>query len=91
MDTLDKENDTRYYGDSLGPLRPSMQISRHSMGGSGAANVAGPRTSLERTRADMLAANQLDNRYSVERARVSLDLPGVTHAAALMKQRSRQD
>ena len=45
------------------------------------------RSSLERTREDMLATNQLDNRYSVEKARTSLDLPGVTHAASLVGKR----
>ena len=92
LENLGKERERdRYYEDGLAPLRPSMQISRNSNLMAGAANVAGPRSSLDRTRADMIAANQLDNRYSVERARVSLDLPGVTHAATLMKQRSRQD
>lgn len=43
------------------------------------------RTSLDRTRDQMLASHQLDNRYSVERTRASLDLPGVTHAADLMR------
>lgn len=43
------------------------------------------RTSLDRTRTQMLASNQLDNRYSVERTRASLDLPGVTHASDLMR------
>lgn len=44
------------------------------------------RASLERTRTDMLANNQLDYRYSTDRARTSLDLPGVTHAVNLMNQ-----
>ena len=42
------------------------------------------RSSLDRTREQMIATNQLDNRYSVERARTSLDLPGVTNAASLI-------
>ncbi|QEU59569.1 Dnf1/Dnf2 [Kluyveromyces lactis] len=42
------------------------------------------RPSLEITRAEMRNSNQLDNRYSVERARVSLELPGVTRAATLL-------
>ncbi|SCV04284.1 LAMI_0H14884g1_1 [Lachancea mirantina] len=41
--------------------------------------------SLERTRQEMLSSNELDNRYSVERARLSLDLPGVTRAESLMR------
>ncbi|CCF56549.1 hypothetical protein KAFR_0B02510 [Kazachstania africana CBS 2517] len=45
------------------------------------------RTSLDRTRNVMLASNELDNRYSVERARVSLDLPGITHAESLIEGR----
>lgn len=44
------------------------------------------RTSLDRTRQAMLQTNQLDNRYSVERARTSLELPGVTRAQSLMSQ-----
>ena len=52
-------------------------------------NQSRVRTSLDRTRENMLASNQLDNRYSVERARVSLDLPGLTQAANLMKKSSR--
>jgi len=52
-------------------------------------NQSRVRTSLDRTRESMLASNQLDNRYSVERARVSLDLPGLTQAANLMKKSSR--
>lgn len=44
------------------------------------------RASLERTRNEMLASNQLDYRYSTERARTSLDLPGATHAVNLMNQ-----
>lgn len=44
------------------------------------------RSSLDRTRQRMLESNELDNRYSVERARVSLELPGVTRAESLMRQ-----
>lgn len=45
---------------------------------------ASNRTSLDRTREDMLATNQLDTRFSVERARASLELPGITHAENLL-------
>lgn len=54
----------------------------------GSIDRSNGRTSLDRTRERMLASNQLDNRYSLERARASLDLPGVTHAEALMKGKS---
>ncbi|CCD27045.1 aminophospholipid-translocating P4-type ATPase DNF2 NDAI_0J01530 [Naumovozyma dairenensis CBS 421] len=47
------------------------------------------KTSLERTRDEMLSSNELDTRFSVDRARVSLDLPALTHAEALIK--ARQD
>lgn len=57
-------------------LRPSGDIPRG-------------RTSLDRTRDQMRASNELDTRYSLDRARTSLDLPGVTHAATLMKHTSR--
>ncbi|SMN21130.1 similar to Saccharomyces cerevisiae YER166W DNF1 Aminophospholipid translocase (flippase) that localizes primarily to the plasma membrane [Maudiozyma saulgeensis] len=57
--------------------------------GRNSMNLSHVRTSLDRTREHMLASNQLDNRYSVERARVSLDLPGLTQAANLMKKSSR--
>lgn len=46
------------------------------------------RTSLDRTREQMLASSQLDNRYSVDRARISLELPGITQAESLMRKRS---
>lgn len=49
---------------------------------------AEPKNSLDQTRKEMLASNELDNRYSVDRARTSLDLPGVTHAASLMNRTS---
>lgn len=42
------------------------------------------RPSLDATRMEMRNANQLDSRYSLEGARMSLDLPGVTRAATLM-------
>ncbi|CCF55679.1 hypothetical protein KAFR_0A02410 [Kazachstania africana CBS 2517] len=42
-------------------------------------------TSLDRTRDEMLRENQLDTRYSVERARTSLDLPGLTNAESLLR------
>lgn len=45
------------------------------------------RTSLDFTRDNMLATNQLDNRYSVDRARISLDLPGITNAEGLLEGR----
>ncbi|CCE62010.1 hypothetical protein TPHA_0B03400 [Tetrapisispora phaffii CBS 4417] len=50
----------------------------------------GARTSLDQTREQMLTSNQLDTRFSVDRARVSLELPGVTHAEDLMKRQSRE-
>ncbi|SCU87370.1 LAFA_0E06326g1_1 [Lachancea sp. 'fantastica'] len=43
-----------------------------------------PRTSLDRTRQQMRDSNELDVRYSVERARASHELPGVTRAEVLM-------
>ncbi|KAL3239280.1 aminophospholipid-translocating P4-type ATPase DNF2 [Nakaseomyces bracarensis] len=43
-----------------------------------------PKTSLDITREEMIMSNQLDNRYSVERARASLELPGINHAESLM-------
>lgn len=43
------------------------------------------RMSLERTREQMRASNELDARYSVERARISHELPGVTRAESLMR------
>ncbi|CDO93339.1 unnamed protein product [Kluyveromyces dobzhanskii CBS 2104] len=46
--------------------------------------TASGRPSLEVTRAEMRSSNQLDNRYSVERARMSLELPGVTRATTLL-------
>ena len=49
------------------------------------------RNSLEQTRDDMLASNQLDNRFSVERARASLELPGLTNAQSLMEGRTSFD
>lgn len=49
------------------------------------------RQSIDRTRDSMLANRELDNRYSVDRARASLDLPGVTHAAALMEERKSRE
>lgn len=51
------------------------------------SNDGRQRTSLDMTRSNMLASNQLDNRYSVDRARVSLDLPGITQAENLMESR----
>lgn len=42
------------------------------------------RSSLDVTRDEMRNSHQLDNRYSVERARLSLDLPGVTRASTLL-------
>lgn len=50
------------------------------------SNNSNIRSSLDRTREHMLATNQLDNRYSVERARISLDLPGVTQAEKILKE-----
>ncbi|CEP63298.1 aminophospholipid-translocating P4-type ATPase DNF1 LALA0_S07e06964g [Lachancea lanzarotensis] len=44
-----------------------------------------PRTSLDRTRQQMRSSNELDVRYSVERARASHELPGVTRAEVLMR------
>ncbi|CDF88502.1 BN860_11738g1_1 [Zygosaccharomyces bailii CLIB 213] len=58
--------------------RPSTDRPRHSLA------ETRTRASLERTRSHMLANNQLDYRYSTDRARTSLDLPGVTHAVDLM-------
>lgn len=49
------------------------------------------RTSLDRTREQMRASNELDTRYSLDRARTSLDLPGITTAEALMKKSSNND
>ncbi|ODQ60818.1 hypothetical protein WICANDRAFT_67486 [Wickerhamomyces anomalus NRRL Y-366-8] len=50
-----------------------------------------PRTSLDRTRLSMLRDRQLgDGRVSVENARTSLDLPGLTKAETLMSNRSNQ-
>ena len=43
------------------------------------------RTSLDRTRMQMRASNELDGRYSIERARTSHELPGVTRAESLMR------
>ncbi|AET40303.1 aminophospholipid-translocating P4-type ATPase DNF1 Ecym_5564 [Eremothecium cymbalariae DBVPG len=43
-----------------------------------------PRSSLEATRLSMLHSNQLDHRYSAERTRPSLDIPGLTHAETLI-------
>ncbi|SCU90430.1 LADA_0F04016g1_1 [Lachancea dasiensis] len=43
------------------------------------------RTSLDRTREQMRSSNELDTRYSVERARMSHELPGATRAEALMR------
>lgn len=45
------------------------------------------KSSLDRTREEMLNNSQLDTRFSVERARASLDLPGITHAQDLVKRR----
>ncbi|CCK71241.1 aminophospholipid-translocating P4-type ATPase DNF1 KNAG_0G01830 [Huiozyma naganishii CBS 8797] len=45
------------------------------------------RTSLDHTREQMLSSNQLDNRYSVERARMSLELPGIKNAEGLLDAR----
>ncbi|EDO14724.1 hypothetical protein Kpol_1075p2, partial [Vanderwaltozyma polyspora DSM 70294] len=49
------------------------------------SRVFSGRKSLDRRREEMLKTNQLDNRYSVERARASLELPGVTQAENLME------
>lgn len=65
---------------SFDRARSSMDKPRRSMTSDPA------RASLERTRNEMLASNQLDYRYSTERARTSLDLPGATHAVNLMNQ-----
>lgn len=92
MESFDKEDKEREEHDqnirwasssSRQPLR-SMDSHRRSM------NRSNIRTSLDRTRENMIASNQLDNRYSVERARVSLDLPGLSHAETLMKHKSKQ-
>lgn len=45
------------------------------------------RTSLDRTRDEMMQSNALDSRFSVDRARISLDLPGVTNADNLIEAR----
>ena len=55
----------------------SFPHSRHNRGES-------VRSSLDVTRDEMRNSHQLDNRYSVERARLSLDLPGVTRASTLL-------
>lgn len=47
-------------------------------------HVESGRPSLEVTRMEMRNSNQLDNRYSIDRARISLELPGVTRAATLL-------
>lgn len=48
-----------------------------------------PRTSLDRTRISMLRDNNLgDHRISIENARTSLDLPGLTKAETLMSNTS---
>ncbi|QLL34931.1 hypothetical protein HG536_0H03060 [Torulaspora globosa] len=57
-------------------LRPSLDARRG-------------RTSLDRTREQMRASNELDARYSLDRARTSLDLPGVTNAEELMRRTSK--
>ncbi|ODV72376.1 phospholipid-transporting P-type ATPase [Cyberlindnera jadinii NRRL Y-1542] len=51
-----------------------------------------PRTSLEVTRRSMQRERQLgDGRISIENARTSLDLPGLTNARDLMKTTTRED
>ncbi|CCD24270.1 aminophospholipid-translocating P4-type ATPase DNF1 NDAI_0C06110 [Naumovozyma dairenensis CBS 421] len=67
---------------TFGSNQPSSTQNKSSL-----SNVRG-RTSLDRTREDMLANNELDNRYSVDKARISLDLPGVTHASSLVQGRT---
>ncbi|AMD22206.1 HGL134Cp [Eremothecium sinecaudum] len=48
-----------------------------------------PRSSLDVTRQEMLQNNQLDSRFSQDRARTSLDLPGVTRATTLISGQGR--
>ena len=48
-------------------------------------NRKNTRTSLDLTREHMLANHELDSRYSVDRARISLDLPGITNAENLLE------
>ena len=79
-DSLDEDDARR---DSMNNARNSMQFRPSS-----SSRV---RTSLDRTRDEMLASNQLDTRYSVDRARVSLDLPGVTHAEMLLRGSTSKD
>ncbi|KAH3678349.1 hypothetical protein WICMUC_001582 [Wickerhamomyces mucosus] len=51
-----------------------------------------PRTSLDKTRLSMMRDRQLgDGRVSIENARASLDLPGITRAETLMSSSSRQE
>ncbi|SCU85849.1 LANO_0C05688g1_1 [Lachancea nothofagi CBS 11611] len=47
--------------------------------------VSSTRTSLDRTREQMRSSNELDARYSIDRARTSHELPGVTRAEVLMR------
>lgn len=64
-------------------IPPTGSNLRYSMNNNSNNN----RTSLDFTRDNMLATNQLDNRYSVDRARISLDLPGITNAEGLLEGR----
>ena len=70
----------------LKPATAPMDMPRRSMASARGSRI---RTSLDRTREDMLANRQLDTRYSVERARASLDLPGINHAETLLSTHSR--
>ncbi|CAI4058117.1 hypothetical protein SKDZ_04G3180 [Saccharomyces kudriavzevii ZP591] len=72
--------------DQLDPVTIAMNLPRRSMASARGNKL---RTSLDRTREEMLASNQLDTRYSIERARASLDLPGINHAETLLSQHSR--
>ncbi|CAI4341862.1 AGK_G0009650.mRNA.1.CDS.1 [Saccharomyces cerevisiae] len=72
--------------DQLSPVTTTNNLPRRSMASARGNKL---RTSLDRTREEMLANHQLDTRYSVERARASLDLPGINHAETLLSQRSR--
>lgn len=59
---------------------------RHTSSGTQRYSSANARSSLDITRSEMRKSNQLDTRYSVSHARLSLDLPGLTRAETLMKQ-----
>ena len=84
---IDSDDNNNNNNINTGRFETSNQQNGSNLRYSNSMNNRDTRTSLDFTREHMLANHELDNRYSVDRARISLDLPGITNAENLLEGR----